>query len=51
MVDPMWDRLPDAATAIVVAVMVFVFTVNAIVIWRHQRKAAERRTDGRVDSD
>ncbi len=51
MVDPIWDRLPDAGTAIVVAVMVFVFTVNAIIIWRHQRKAAERRANERVDSD
>lgn len=39
----MWDRLPDAGTAIVAAVMVLVFTVNAMIIWRHQRKAAERR--------
>ncbi len=51
MVDAMWDRLPDAGTAILLALMVFVFTVNAIIIWRHQRKAAKRRTDGRVDSD
>ncbi len=34
MVDPTRDRSPDAGTAIVVAVMIFVFTVNAIILWR-----------------
>lgn len=46
----MWDRLPDAGTAISVAVVVVVFTVNAIIIWRHRRKGAERSNE-RVDSD